>query len=162
MVRLGLDGGAIAWGCRRTLCCLPPAPPPTCSLTLLLFILALVSASPRRHGWPQVVSGLGGGQISKVTPPKVPPNQPTIPPFPFILLRFYPGWMPVLTLFSMLAYQLNAFLAFSLPLPSHHPFPSFLVVGTHRSLLTPGPLVTINNLQSTTLVIKNKQRFTLP
>ena len=53
--------------------------------------------------------------------------------------------MPVLTLFSMLAYQHNAFLAFSLPLPSHHPFPSFLVVGSHRSLLSPGPHVTINN-----------------
>ena len=52
--------------------------------------------------------------------------------------------MPVLTLFSMLAYQPNAFLTFSLPLPSHHPFPSFLVVGPHRSLLSPGPLVSIN------------------
>jgi len=57
--------------------------------------------------------------------------------------------MPVLTLFSMLAFQPNAFLAFSLPLPSHHPFPSFLVVGPHRSLLSPGPLVTINNQELT-------------
>ena len=55
--------------------------------------------------------------------------------------------MTLLTLFSMLAYQPNAFLAFSLPLPSHHPFPSFLVVGPHRILLSPGPLVTINNQQ---------------
>ena len=47
-----------------------------------------------------------------------------------------------MTLFSMLAYQPNVFLAFSLPLPSHHPFPSCLVVGPHRSLLSPGPLVT--------------------
>ena len=33
---------------------------------------------------------------------------------------------------SILAYQPSAFLAFSLPLLSHHPFPSFLVVGPHR------------------------------
>jgi len=57
-------------------------------------------------------------------------------------MRAQKSWMPVLTLFSMLAYQPNAFLAFSLPLPSHHLFPSFLVVGPHRSLLSPGPLVT--------------------
>jgi hypothetical protein len=31
----------------------------------------------------------GWRQVSKVTPSRVPPNQPTIPPFPFILLQFY-------------------------------------------------------------------------
>ena len=46
---------------------------------------------------------------------------------------------------SIHAYQPSAFLAYSLPLLSHHPFPPFLVVGPHRSLLSPGPLVTSNN-----------------
>ena len=41
---------------------------------------------------------------------------------------------------SVLAYQPSAFLAFSLPLLSHHPFPSFFVVGPHRLLIvTWGP-----------------------
>ena len=62
-------------------------------------------------------------------------------------IRSQKSWMPVSTLFSLIAYQPNAFLAFSLPLPSHHLFPPFLVVGPHRSLLSPGPLVTINNQQ---------------
>ena len=56
--------------------------------------------------------------------------------------------MPVLTLFSMLAYQPNAFLAFSLPLLSHLLFPSSFAVGPHRRSLSPGPHVTINNQQS--------------
>jgi len=48
---------------------------------------------------------------------------------------------------SILAYQPSAFLAFSLPLLSHHPFPLFLVVGPHRSLLSPGPPVTNKQTQ---------------
>ena len=48
----------------------------------------------------------------------------------------------MLTLFSMLAYQPNAFLAFSLPLLSHHLFPSSFAVGPHRRSLSPGPHVT--------------------
>ena len=47
---------------------------------------------------------------------------------------------------SILAYQPITFLAFSLPLISHLSFPSFLVVGPHKSSLSPGPLVIINNL----------------
>jgi len=45
----------------------------------------------------------------------------------------------------MLAYQPNAFLAFSLPLLSHLLFPSSFAVGPHRRSLSPGPHVTINN-----------------
>ena len=37
----------------------------------------------------------------------------------------------------------HTFLALSLPFLSHLSFPSILVVGPHRSLLSPGPVVTI-------------------
>ena len=50
-----------------------------------------------------------------------------------------------MTLILFLPSQLCAFLAFSLPLLSHVSFPSILVVGPHWKLLSPGPLVTINN-----------------
>ena len=52
------------------------------------------------------------------------------------------SWMPVMMLILFLPSQLCAFLAFSLPLLSHLSFPSILVVGPHRSLLSPGPPVT--------------------
>ena len=61
----------------------------------------------------------------------------------------YKGWMPVMTL-SIFAYQPNAFLAFSLPLLSRHPFPLFFV-GPHRSLQSSGPLVT-NKISWTHLI----------
>ena len=47
-----------------------------------------------------------------------------------------------MTLILFLPSQLCAFQAFSLPLLSHHPFPSIFVVGPPRSLLSPGLLVT--------------------
>ena len=53
--------------------------------------------------------------------------------------------MPVTTLILFLPPRLCAFLAFSLPLLSHISFSSNLVVGPHRTLLSPGPLVTNNS-----------------
>ena len=52
-----------------------------------------------------------------------------------------------MTLIMFLPSQLCASLAFSLPCLSHLSFPSIFVVGPHRSLLSPGPLVT--NKQTT-------------
>ena len=52
---------------------------------------------------------------------------------------------------SVLALSALCFLAFSLSLPSHLSFPSILVVGPHKNLLSPGPLVTINNQSWTPL-----------
>jgi len=60
------------------------------------------------------------------------------------------------------AYQPSTFLAFSLPCLSHHPLPSFLVVGPHRSLLSPGPLVTINNQMPTSTSATHSDIYQLP
>ena len=48
-------------------------------------------------------------------------------------------------LLDPLALTFVSFLAFSLPLLSHLSLPLILVVVPHRILLSPGPLVTINN-----------------
>ena len=50
------------------------------------------------------------------------------------------SWMPVMTLILFLPSQLCAFLALFLPFLSHLSFPSIIVVGPHRSLLSPGPI----------------------
>ena len=51
------------------------------------------------------------------------------------------SWMPVMTLILFLPSQLCTFLAFSHPLLSHLSFPSILFVGPHRSLLSPGSIL---------------------
>ena len=51
------------------------------------------------------------------------------------------SWMPVMTLILFLPFQLCTFLALFLPFLSHLFFPSIIVVGPHRSLLSPGPIL---------------------
>jgi len=63
--------------------------------------------------------------------------------------RAQKSWMPVMTLILILPSQLCAFQALPLPLLSHLSFPSILVVGPHKSLISPGPiyfnLITLSN-----------------
>jgi len=56
-----------------------------------------------------------------------------------------------------------AFLAFPLSCLSHLSFPSILVVGPHRRLLSPGPLVTISNqhLSFPSIIVVGPQRSLL-
>jgi len=61
------------------------------------------------------------------------------------------SWMPVKMLSLFLPSQLCTFLALSLPFLSHLSFPSTIVVGPHRSLLSPGPIY--SNLTITELIL---------